>query len=88
MPKIGDTKKEKVGDDTLIWRLERIEGEAEMAVHRKRIAKIEKEMAEVEDFDEDAVAQHAIQEERKERAALKRDMARQRDKLKEIVGDD
>jgi len=71
-----------------VWHLAAVEDDEKVqAVHRARIAKIEKELETIEDFDEEAVAQAAVAEERKNRALMKADMIAQRDRLREMVGD-
>lgn len=87
MAKIGDTKQEKDGDDTLVWKLVKIEGKSAMTELKDRIKLIEKELETIEDFDDEMVAQAAIFEEKQMRRQMKADMKAEIIRLKEKVGD-
>jgi len=86
---VGTTK--RITADTgevEVWKIVAVEDSEQVKhVHRNRIAIIEKDLETIEDFDEEAVAKAAIFEERKTRAFMKADMEKQRDRLKQMVGD-
>lgn len=86
MSKIGETRKEKKDDETEIWRLVAIEKDEDMTVWENRLAKVEQDILDIEDFDEEEFARIAVIEERANRQAMKAEMERERERLKARLG--